>query len=273
MIDGKPPIEGRRTDAAGSWAAIIGAALVALVATAISENSHTPKHTNRHGKARHDRYDWTHLWVLIFTFLAACAAAYEAKRLADLTDRLILDGQRTSEDQLTLTRQSNETNRDALIAAQRAWVGPIDARVDGAVETGKPVKLVISVCNTGREPARNFRWTTNSIVATSEDDSNGTLGSKIASNLLFCLGTPSLPHGQVIYPTTGFGSGFDFTTDFSEKDIDDDVVTGRKTLVIQGCVAYDSFEKTRHSGFCYFFKAGSTKIDHLNICLNGSDAD
>jgi len=41
--------------------------------------------------------------------------------------------------------------------------------------------------------------------------------------------------------------------------------------VVQGCVVYDTFEKTRHSAFCYFYKAGATKPEHLNLCTGGTE--
>jgi len=46
---------------------------------------------------RHDLLDWVNLVVLIFTFLAAGVAAFEAKRLADGTDQLIIDGRKIAD--------------------------------------------------------------------------------------------------------------------------------------------------------------------------------
>jgi hypothetical protein len=222
---------------------------------------------------RHDRYDWSHLSVLILTLIAASVAAYEAGRLADLTEQLIKDGQETSKQQAELTRESNKLNRDTLIAGSRAWVGPVSVKIDGPVEAGKPIKTITSIRNTGREPGKNFRSIFEPIFTTEDEDNKGILSQKITTSRQFCFSTPSLPFGQVIYPTVGFGSGFEFTTTFAKDTIDDSVISGEKILVVLGCVAYDTFEITRHSSFCYFFKSGTTRPENLNICLGGSAAD
>jgi hypothetical protein len=220
---------------------------------------------------RHDGFDVINLLVLIFTFGAVSLAAYEAGRLADLTDQLVRDGQDTGRVQAELTRASNQLNRDALIASSRAWVGPIDAKIVGTVELEKPVKVIISIRNTGREPAKNFRWIPEHFITTGDMDV--AVGQKIDSSLRFCFGTPSTVSGQVIFPSTGFGSGADFPIEFSKDEIDEGVIAGEKTLVIQGCIAYESFGAARHSAFCYLFKNKIGATDHLNICDGGSNAD
>lgn len=175
--------------------------------------------------------------------------------------------------QAEASKISAEVAQQTLIASQRAWVGPVNAKVDGAVEADKPVNVVISVRNTGREPAKNFFWGTNGMITTPDEDTSGALGEKIMIYLQRCLATPSKERTQVIYPSTGFGSGFDFTITFPKQDIDADVTSGNKMLIVQGCLVYDTFGKTKHSAFCYFFKSGTTKPDHLNICTGGTDAD
>jgi len=74
-------------------------------------------------------------------------------------------------------------------------------------------------------------------------------------------------------PSTGFGSGFDFSVDFPKEEIDEQVISGEKLLIVQGCLVYESLGATRHSAFCYFFKDNSTALEHLNICSAGSNAD
>ncbi len=52
-----------------------------------------------------------------------------------------------------------------------------------------------------------------------------------------------------------------------------DLIDGKKTLIVQGCFLYMSFNVLRHSYFCYFYKAPTTKPSNLNICLIGHYAD
>jgi hypothetical protein len=49
---------------------------------------------------KHDRFDWISLFVLIATCSAAFGAACEAKRLADSTDKLVIDAEDTAKRQL-----------------------------------------------------------------------------------------------------------------------------------------------------------------------------
>lgn len=222
---------------------------------------------------RHDGLDVVNLAVLIFTFGAAALAAYEAARLADLTDQLVRDGQASSTQQAEFTRESNRLNREALIASSRAWVGPIDAKLSGALKVGEVVKVIVSIRNTGKEPARNFRWIPGHFIATNENLADGSLSQKVDTSLRFCFGTPSTPFGQVVFPSTGFGSGADFPIEFPKEEIDEGVISGEKILIVHGCMAYESFGTVRHSAFCYLFKSGLSAIDHLNICEGGSSAD
>ena len=59
------------------------------------KNSRNAEH--RATPKKHDAFYWTNLIVLIFTFLAAGAAALEAKRLADLTYDLVVDARKISD--------------------------------------------------------------------------------------------------------------------------------------------------------------------------------
>jgi len=164
-----------------------------------------------------------------------------------------------------------ENSEKAVIQAQRAWVGPIDAKIIGAVELEKPIKVVISIRNTGRQPAKNFRWKPEHFVAVGENDS--AIDQRVDTSLKFCMGTPVTTSGQVIFPSTGFGSGADYPIEFSKDEVDEGVIARDKFLVAQGCIAYESFGVARHSAFCYFFRNKTTAPEHLTICGSGSDAD
>jgi hypothetical protein len=180
------------------------------------------------------------------------------------------DSARATNKSATASAKVAEDSEKSLVAGSRAWVGPTDAKItSGAPADGQPVKVVISVRNSGREPARDVRWLPTKIVAA--DD--GTLSQKVDTNLRFCIGTPSQKFGQVIYPTGGFGEGFEFTVLFDGSEVDQEVIDGKKTIGVQGCLTYESFGATRHSAFCFFFQNKTSALEHLNICSSGSSAD
>jgi hypothetical protein len=101
---------------------------------------------------------------------------------------------------------------------------------------------------------------------------HGTLGEKVTVSLNKCLTLRERETGKVVYPSTGFASSALFSM-FPSEMIDEDVVNGKKWLVIEGCLVYRTFEKVRHSTFCYFYRGGMTKPEHLNACPSGNYAD
>jgi hypothetical protein len=169
------------------------------------------------------------------------------------------------------TKQSENSDK-TLIQTQRAWVGPTDAKIEGVVEIGKQVKVIISVLNTGREPAKNFSWSVAPFTVTNDGNSL-LLSQDMNLYVAKCFATPSITQAQVLYPAVGFGSGFEFHLTIPDTQIDASVIDGSKILIARGCIVYDTFGETKHSAFCYFYKGGGfSKPDHLNICVGGSDA-
>ena len=63
-----------------------------------AEHRATPK--------KHDTLDWATLVVLVFTFIAASLAAFQAKRLADLTYELVVDSRGIADRQARLVARS-----------------------------------------------------------------------------------------------------------------------------------------------------------------------
>ena len=51
---------------------------------------------------KHSTFEWVNLVFLVFTFTVACIAAYQAKRLADLTYNLVVDARQISNRQARL---------------------------------------------------------------------------------------------------------------------------------------------------------------------------
>ena len=82
--------------------------------------------------------------------------------------------------------------------------------------------------------------------------------------------------GSVVFPsaTNGFGGGIQNLT-FTKPDsfVDQNMIDGNTTIIVDGCFIYKSIGLIRHSYFCYFYKSKTTKPSNLNICQNGNGAD
>jgi hypothetical protein len=188
------------------------------------------------------------------------------------TNRKLVDA---ATEQASASVISAQTAQDTLLASQRAWVGPSTAKIEGAIEASKEVKAVVTVVNTGREPGKNLFWDVVGIPTDSIEDHNGIPAFIVRKYIEACFNTPSQYRRQVIFPSAGGfgGGGFTFTTAIGAEKIDDGIVDGTKSLLVQGCLAYDAFGKTHHTAFCYFYNAKLTKPEALNICTGGTDAD
>lgn len=121
---------------------------------ASKQNSNNSKAGTR--AAKHDYFDWVNLLVLVLTFLAAGGASFEAKRLADGTDKLIIDGENTTAAQAKLTR-------DIMQIDQRAWLGveSLDP-VPPFPTVGQTFGVKGVIKNTGKTPA--FHITMYSVI-------------------------------------------------------------------------------------------------------------
>jgi hypothetical protein len=104
---------------------------------------------------KHDALDWVNLVVLVLTFGAAVAAAFEAARLADLTQELAVDGRRIADRQARLVASSAKVSSDTMINSSRAWVSPRELGI-GDATLGVPLLVNLSYVNVGKEPALNL---------------------------------------------------------------------------------------------------------------------
>jgi hypothetical protein len=169
-----------------------------------------------------------------------------------------------------LVRDSNGINRQSMEASTRAWVGPSDANIVGGVQVAKPVTVNISISNSGREPAKSFSITPDPVAIVEDDAAFEMDMDNFVTN---CFATPARTDAQVLYPSSGIGSGYQDQVSFGADKITPEVVSGNAILVVRGCITYQTFSQTRHSSFCYFYKGGVTKSDHLSICFKGSSAN
>lgn len=220
------------------------------------------------------------IMTVVFTFLTLVVfkgQLDEMKSTGVQTDTLIETNRNLANaatQQASASAISAQTAQDTLLASQRAWVGPSTAKIEGAIEAGKELKAVVTVVNTGREPGKNLFWDVVGIPTDTVEDHNGVPSFIVRKYIEACFNTPSQYRRQVIFPSTGLGGGgFTFTTPISAEKIDDGIVDGTKSLLVQGCLAYDAFGKTHHTAFCYFYNAKLTKPEALNICTGGTDAD
>ncbi|HEY3917493.1 MAG TPA: hypothetical protein VGL83_06855 [Stellaceae bacterium] len=226
-----------------------------------------------------DRTSWATIIIAIaavFSFFAAIlqyvvlsGQLREMKAASAQTDKMVA----AAADQAGAAKSAADAAKENLIASQRAWVGPTNASLSAEPEIGKPAEIIIPYQNTGREPALGFIYNVDAFLITPEDDLRGVAETRLSAYLATCKGTITWQGGAVVWPTSGNGAAY--TLNFSSKDsfVDEAVKNGEKEIIVQGCFLYRTFGAPHHSYFCFFWKHGQTKIQNLNVCISGHDAD
>jgi hypothetical protein len=208
-------------------------------------------------------------FLLLFTLGALVKQVAEMMKVYDpIKDQ----ADAAAESAKAAARQANDAER-ATIQAARAWVGPSDAAPDGDVKPADaPLSAIVRYQNSGREPATRFISATPDRFAVSdEDDRIGNAWKHIEGDVANCMTTLPPPNGQVVYPSSF--SAYSVVITFPKEMLEQDALTGNKMLIIQGCFVYVTTGMVHHSTWCYYYRAGTTKRDHLSICTAGNYAD
>jgi hypothetical protein len=177
-----------------------------------------------------------------------------------------------AEKQAKAMNEAVEVSKESLIVGGRAWVGPRSAKITSPIEIGKPIEVAIDYANTGREPALDFSYTVDAFLSSEAEEKRGTSFARVSLALNECRSREDLSSGQVVFPSTGF-SAYNLTVSPPQQLVTPGMIDGEKTLIVQGCFLYKSFNVVRHSYFCYFYRAQISKAESINICTAGHYAD
>jgi hypothetical protein len=245
--------------------------LGALIKTIESEGRAYRKEEQDEDRGK-KRREWITIILIALTFAAVCYQVYEMIKVYEPikeqaeASKIAADAATTQSE--IATKQSENSER-ALVQAQRAWVGPSNVRIDGTVEIGRPISIVVDYTNSGKEPALNFVPAIDFFQSTAEEDAGGAVTAKINAYFRGCKDVTSLRPGQVIFPNAGNS----FTLKTKDDFVDQSLLDGNSILIVDGCLLYKSFDVIRHTYFCYFFNNKTTKPSNLNICSTGAGAD
>jgi cell division protein FtsB len=196
---------------------------------------------------------------------AASRAAEAAKAQADTLTKQT----EAIAKQATAAIDAAKATRESTIAAQRAWVGPQNISFAAELKIGVPIDVTIEYLNTGREPATSFSYEIDTFAV---GETSPEFGQHVDPFMRKCFAKSEAPPGQVVYATTGF-THYTLATKIQEELVDNDIISGDKVIVMQGCFIYVTEQAIRHSFFCYFYKNKVTRISALNICPAGHHAD
>jgi hypothetical protein len=165
-----------------------------------------------------------------------------------------------------------DESRRALETTQRAWVGPQNLHIDGALAVDRPLNLIVDYHNTGRQPALDFFYQIDPKIFTLAESESDDMARASIAYTEKCRSALPLKGYSVIYPTSGF-STYNLSFEIEKELIDWSIIYGTNIIVVSGCFAYNTASDAHRSSFCYFFQNGRTRPTAWAVCRKGNYAD
>ncbi len=154
-----------------------------------------------------------------------------------------------------LTWNLVRNDQDAFITANRAWISPSAMHLDRPLEYNSPVEVVVFAQDTGRAPATNVAYRFHEFLVKYIPDGSAPTSPTDRPNTA-CDGlTPTRGEGAVIYPgkTNAFIES-DFPDTPGNRAIVIQARTRQKTMIIDGCIAYRTFNSDHISKFQFMLR-------------------
>jgi hypothetical protein len=245
--------------------------VAALIDTLKSEGRASRAEESREDHGKRFR-EYVTIVLLGATLLAVCWQVREMIKVYEPIQRQA-DALKVSADAEKVAADAAQKQADnsekAFTLGQRAWVGPTNATLSEEPKIGKAIEVAIQYQNSGREPALGFVNDVHIEAVNSQDNNATTVG--VYTFMVQCGVRKAWQGGQVVYPSAFTNATL--TSKSAASTVDAAVLAGKKDVLVQGCFHYRTMSESKFSYFCYFYRAGTTKIQNLNICQSGHDAD
>lgn len=183
---------------------------------------------------------------------------------------------------------------ETLNIQQRAWLTPLQANLVQTpsippVRKGEPIEFNVAFTNNGREPARGVKLRILNATIDGYDPKNTDVATLAVPENTACSNLePEIGHA-VIGPTgEQTARAISYASIFGEPYFvaNNALVNGSKFYVANGCAAYLTQGKVRHTSFCYILKsqiaqipaqganaARDERIWYFVTCARGFDAN
>ena len=181
--------------------------------------------------------------------------------------------------QLRVFRSSDETFKQTMISANRAWLAPRSATFMPVPTLHQPSKIIVNYGNVGKEPGRGFvaDQQFGSVDAPKQNESWFSVFPKSTLKDV-CVKTVASDDGLTIYPSGFSDHEYTIEGDKTDFDITSDILDGTKVAFIHGCFAYETLGEGPHkSEYCFVLvksvdeKSGET-VYRSRHCMYGNKA-
>ena len=164
--------------------------------------------------------------------------------------------------------------RQSIVEGNRAWLAPKNAILLKELKVGEPMQIEISYQNVGKSPAQDVREYLNIRMLPDPTIPSPEFNASIEADDI-CGRLEPVKGAAIAFPEQPEANSIQFSTKgpTEEIDADSDVMSGKKTIVIEMCLAYTTMSRVGHTSFCYFYRSGVSPSGQFNICPAGQRAD
>jgi len=236
-------------------------------------------HTSNPKYQKHDCFDWVSLIITVLTLCAAAIAAYEAGRLANITQIQVHDAEIATDKQLSLTVESNRTTRDIYVANERARIGPTGSSIEGDLKVSEPIMFMVAYVNTGHDASSTFMYGHVELFSLAQwNDGSAAINIKKITNSCLEKVPSDMDPTRTTFPTTGQATYF-WHIKSNAKElaapfvVTDKLMAGEEIAVLEGCFIYKTVGEIHQTMCCYYFQQKETTPSALNYCTVGQFAN
>lgn len=160
---------------------------------------------------------------------------------------------------------------NALELSERAWISVVGGGFTTAPAAKDPIHFAISYMNSGKEPATdlNFSDSWDAVDAPPNDDFTSM---KLPENVNCAKIEPKSGLVASPLPNNVYNRGFDTGRGDHPLFLGDDELGGKKYVIIQGCIAYRTFNKVHKAGYCTIFMIKPAPASPAPVALPQANA-
>lgn len=156
--------------------------------------------------------------------------------------------------QFCTLQNTDRTTRDAVIAANRAWLAPVSAAFEREPVVGQKMHVRLTYRNVGRAPALKFNFGMRIFGVPTGKSGEFTIPRDDFCNQV------SFPGVNVVFPTQPPDHEIRFPF-AAEAVFTPDMASGKIIPVWQACFRYETFGEPRKTLACYFLRTdGSARF-------------
>jgi hypothetical protein len=141
--------------------------------------------------------------------------------------------------------RTDNTLRETLDASNRAWISVIDASLDNEPAEGLPLLGHLTYQNIGRAPALNANY----VMFLQGLPTKDAAGARKTLSDDACRAV--IPGNLAIFPNEKHAVSFPYG---KEGIATSAILSGETRLYWRGCFQYETFEKKRHTQFCFYLR-------------------